>query len=105
MTQFPSLKDLQPVLAANDRPSEWEHLWNAAIMVGLTTLATAAVGAPLAALVTHQVVGQKILEDAIETFTSVALVEAALEVRNHRKHHGSKIKDSHPENLRSQTSA
>jgi hypothetical protein len=84
------LQDLRPVLAASDRPSEWEHLWNAAVMVGLTTLATAVFGAPLAALATHQLVGQKMLEDAIETFTSVALVEAALEVRNHRKRRGSK---------------
>ena len=74
-------------LGADGRQSEMEHLWNAAFMVGLTTIAAAAVGAPLAALATNQVIGQKILEDAIVTFASVAIVEATLEVKNHMTKH------------------
>jgi hypothetical protein len=74
-------------LAEDGHQREMEHLWNAAFMVGLTTLATAAVGAPLAALATHQLIGQKIVEDAVVTFTSVALVEATLEVKNHLTEH------------------
>jgi hypothetical protein len=81
------LENMQSVRGRDDRPSEIEHVWNIAFMVGVATIAAAAVGAPLAALATNQAIGQKVLEDAILTFTSIALVEGADELRDHIKHH------------------
>jgi hypothetical protein len=77
------LENMQSVLAER----EMEHVWNIAFMVGVSTIAAAAVGAPLAALATNQAIGQKVLEDAILTFTTIALVEGADELRDHIKHH------------------
>lgn len=62
--------------------SQSEELWKIAFMVGLATIAAAGVGAPLAALATHQAIGQKVLEEAIITFGSVAIVETAIAIKN-----------------------
>jgi hypothetical protein len=94
------LENIQSVFAEPDRPREMEHVWNIAFMVGVSTIAAAAVGAPLAALATNQAIGQKVLEDAILTFTTIALVEGADELRDHIKHHrhqGSPASPRHPE--------
>jgi hypothetical protein len=68
---------------------ESEHVYRVASVTGLATIAAAGVGAPLAALITKEAIGTKILEAAVSTFTSVAFVEIGIETKDHLERHRS----------------
>jgi len=52
-------------------------------VAGVATLAAAGIGAPVAALVTNQPIGYKMLDEAIVTFSSVAIAEGVVEWRKY----------------------
>lgn len=70
-----SIRDIQERL--DETPSGLGRLASACLNVGVLTLATAGVAAPLAALAIGDPVGKKVLEAAIATFIAATLVEVA----------------------------
>lgn len=70
-----------------------EAVWNRVFVIGLATIASAGVGAPLAAFFTQAPIGKTMLAEAITTFAGVATVEAGVALKE-QKQNKSKFGDA-----------
>jgi hypothetical protein len=66
-------------------PGILDSLGRFVFILALSTVATAAVGAPVAAVLSHQAVGMKMLDEAVTTFCSVAIVEGVVRYDDFRR--------------------
>lgn len=69
---------LREVCSGGDDPSLLDSIGRFLLLLAVSTLVAAGVGAPLAAAATHQAIGSKMLEDAIATFCGVGITEGAM---------------------------